>query len=145
MSDVTESRWYKVLFFSFSLVSTVIFAYNVYNYYQLLNQKIPSTGLSQGEIKAALILNIIMLVFSVILLIYSLWKLVFSKSSRSRITGAVQEAAITEKGGFSPFKPESKAPVSRIPIKTPGKNPGIGMNFRTNKFAQHPTSETISE
>ena len=129
MSDVSESRWFKVSILIFSAAAVVVFGFNVYMYAKLNNNPIGSP-VTPGEIKFLLISNIILLIVSIILLFYSLWKLSFSKRSREYIVRRTGEELTTEKGGFSIT---DDTPITRNVRATPARTPKINVRLPTAK------------
>lgn len=130
MSDVTESRWFKISLFVISATTTVVSSFNLWAIYKLRSAinnggntglaAAAISGVSSGEITFLLIANFTLLILSVALLIYSLWKLMASKKTRTKLGQNVYEAVTTEEGGYDIFteeEPEETVPLVRRQVR----------------------------
>lgn len=148
MSDVGESRWFKISLFVFSAVVTVVAAFNVWAIYKLRaatnsagtagGNAASAIGVSNGETTFLLVANIILLVFAIALLIYSIWKLSVSKKSRQALSNKAYEIVTTDEGGFDIVEsPEPVAPVVKAKPTSPA-----GARVRYAIQPTQPTSPT---
>jgi hypothetical protein len=131
MSDVGESRWFKVSLFIFSAVATVVVSFNLWGIIKLRNAAKNNTnlGVTNGETTFLLVANIVLLVIAVALLIYSIYKLSVSKKSRQQISKNVVGAFTTTEGGYEIVEVPAEAvkvektspavPARRVLLKSP--------------------------
>lgn len=101
MSDVTETRWFKIVTFVFVGICVAFFAFSFATARSLVKaQQKGIAPLDSGDVDFYWWTSLILLILSIIIFIWLGWRLIFARTFRVNITDTVYEYGTATEGGF---------------------------------------------
>jgi hypothetical protein len=150
MSDVVESRWFKVSVLIFSGVGIAYSAWQLSIASRLRSYiaKNPTqTLINPTEVNWSFWVSLVLLIASILIFIVAAYKLLFARQFREKVSKEVEEFVTTPEGGFYPgetLEVVNKDPVSGDVIvrKSPRREPVRRVSVRTPTGARSRLVET---
>lgn len=101
MSDVAETRWFKIITLVFVGVCVAFFAFSFATARSLYRASQNGVNpLTSGDVSFYWWTSLILLIVSIALFIWLAWRLVFAKNFRVNITDTVYDYSSSTEGGF---------------------------------------------